>query len=263
MSASTGLFAADRPILVGMVHLLPLPGAVNYSGDWPAVLEAARRDAAALARGGADAVMLENFGDAPFFRTAVPRITIAAMTAAALAVKQSAGDLPVGVNVLRNDGRAALALAVAAGCQFIRVNVLAGARVTDQGIIEGIAAKLLRDRASLKASHVSIWADVDVKHSAPLSARPIEEEVADLISRGGADAIIVSGAGTGQPTSAEKLARVKGAAGDTPVLAGSGTTLDNLSSLREHCDGFIVGTALKSAGRVREDRVAMFAEALH
>lgn len=260
---AAGLFQEKRPAVIGMVHLPPLPGAPGYGGGMEAVLEAARADADALIEGGVDAVLLENFNDVPFFKTEVPRITVAAMTRVALEVKSAAGPLPVGVNVLRNDGRAALAVAIAAGCDFIRVNVLCGARVTDQGVIEGIAAELLRDRAMLGGgggvggmggSHVQIWADVDVKHSAPLAERPVEDEVADTIHRGRADAVIVSGTGTGKATDPQTLRRVKAAAGQTPVLVGSGVTLDSVPSLTD-ADGLIVGTALKREGAVDGQRV--------
>ena len=229
---------------------------------------AARRDAAALVEGGADAILVENFHDAPFYKSRVPRMTVAAMTAAAIEVRSAAPGLPVGVNVLRNDGRAALAVAVAAGCHFIRVNVLSGARVTDQGIIQGISARLLRDRRMLGCAGatapgcISIWADVDVKHSAPLAPRPLEEEVADMLERGGADALIVTGAGTGRPTDPGKLARVKAVAGTTPVLVGSGVTLKALEALREHADGLIVGTTLKGRGQIDIERVRQVAQAL-
>ena len=262
MTDRSGLFRGDRPILVGMVHLGALPGSPKYAGEWPALLNAARQDAASLAEGGADAVLLENFSDDPFFKTKVPRITIAAMTVAALAVRESAAGLPVGVNVLRNDGRAALAVAIAAGCQFIRVNVLSGARVTDQGIIQGIAADLLRKRRSWGGEKIAIWADVDVKHSVPLAGRPLEDEVADLLARGGADALIVSGSGTGRPTDPEKLARVKSAAGSTPVLVGSGATPHSARDTRGDAHGFIVGTALKRNGRIDPALVRQFADAL-
>ena len=134
---------------------------------------------------------------------------------------------------------------------FIRVNVLCGARVTDQGLIQGIAHELLRDRVLLGAQHIRILADVDVKHSAPLgAARPIADEAADLLHRNGADALIVSGGGTGQPASPDDARRVKSVAGDAPVLIGSGATPESLRSFLPHADGFIVGTALKTGGIV-------------
>src|SRR5262249_16672127 len=151
----------------------------------------------------------------------------------------------LGINVLRNDGRTALAIAHAVGAAFVRVNVLCGARVTDQGIIQGIAHDLLRDRAILGASNLKIFADVDVKHSAPLAARQVEDEVDDTLKRGLADAIVASGAGTGKPTDPDKLCRIKKAAGDAPVFVGSGAGAETIRTLAARCDGFIIGTAFK------------------
>lgn len=73
------------------------------------------------------------------------------MTLAVQRVRQLV-SIPVGVNVLRNDGKSAMAIALCTGAQFIRVNVLAGAMVTDQGLIEGIAYELLRYRRMLGAT---------------------------------------------------------------------------------------------------------------
>jgi hypothetical protein len=139
-------------------------------------------------------------------------------------------------------------VAIGAGADFIRVNVLTGARVTDQGLIQGIAHDLLRDKRHLDAASIRILADVDVKHAAPLAARPIGDEVKDLLLRGLADAVVVSGSGTGQPVSIEKLKAVKAAAQGRPVLIGSGATAALLAELAQYADGFIVGTDLKHDG---------------
>ena len=170
------------------------------------------------------------------------------MTAIALAVRAKTA-LPVGINVLRNDGRSALAVAHAAGADFVRVNVLSHARVTDQGVIEAIAHELLRERAGLRTESIRICADVNVKESTPLGhGLPIDDEVADTIHRGLADAIIVSGANTGSGAEVTELERAYAAAGVTPVLVGSGITADNVATYRAFADGFIVGTSLKIGG---------------
>jgi uncharacterized protein len=235
--------------LIGMIHLRPLPGSPRYAGDWDNVLSSALRDAEALASGGASAIMLENFGDLPFFPGRVPANVIASMTAIACAVRRAV-DLPLGINVLRNDGQSALAVALASGAKFIRVNVLCGARVTDQGVINGIAHDLLRNRANLSAQSIAIFADVDVKHSAPLAVRPLEDEVEDTVERGLADALIVSGSGTGKRTDPAQVRLVKKTVPDTPVLIGSGASVQTIKSYLPHADGFIVGTAIKVDGRV-------------
>lgn len=245
-----------------MVHLGALPGSPGYNGDFEAVKKRASIDAEALRVGGADAVMIENFFDVPFFKTRVPPATIASLAVAAAEVKRAIGDLPLGINVLRNDGRSAVAIAVATGADFVRVNVLTGARLADQGIIEGEAAHILRDRAMLR-SDVKIWADVDVKHSSPLAERRIEDEVADTIKRGGASTLIVSGAGTGGATDPAFASRVARLAGDCPVLIGSGATAETVDQF-EGVAGFIVGSSLKPSidAPIDEARVRAFAEAL-
>jgi membrane complex biogenesis BtpA family protein len=231
-----------------MVHLRALPGAPRFNGGLRAVEDAAVRDGEALAAGGMHALMIENFGDVPFCPGRVPTQVVAHMTAIAAEIRRRV-NLPIGINVLRNDGCSALAIAYAVGAEFIRVNVLCGARVTDQGIIQGIAHELLRERAMLKAEHIKIFADVDVKHSAALAPRPLEEEIADTIERGLADAVIISGAGTGKHTDVEKVKRAKEAAGKTPVFVGSGVTIETIGGYLPYADGFIVGTALKRNGK--------------
>ena len=230
--------------VVGMVHLRPLPGAPRYDGDLSAVRDAMRRDAHALAEAGVDGLMLENFGDAPFLPGRVPAHVVAHMTTLARSLRRDI-DLPLGINVLRNDGRSALAVAHAAGAQFIRVNVLCGARLTDQGLIQGIAHDLLRDRTALGATDVKIFADVNVKHSSPVAPRPVEDEARDTFERGGADILIVSGPATGSAAAVDEINVMKAAVPDAPVFVGSGITADNIDNYRSCADGFIVGTSLK------------------
>lgn len=245
----TGLnmFNVDHPV-IGMVHLRALPGSPSYQSDMDMVITAAVADASALIEGGVDGLMVENFFDVPFFKDQVPAETVAAMTRACLAISEVAGGVPVGVNVLRNDAKTALAIAGTVGAAFVRVNVLSGAMVTDQGIIEGRAAQVMRYRRAIGATNVAVWADVRVKHAAALVVRPMSEEVEELVQRAGADAVIVSGAGTGYPTPARDAGAVKSAAGDHAVLIGSGVSVDDLAELWLVCDGMIVGSSLKQGG---------------
>ncbi len=243
-------WSSVRVPVIGMLHLPPLPGSARWSGDLEAVREPVLRDAASLCAGGVDGLMIENFGDTPFYPGRVPAITVAAMTALACDVRR-ATNVPLGINALRNDGLSALAIAVASGASFIRVNVLCGARVTDQGLLQGIAHDLLRERANLKAESIRILADVDVKHSAPLAARPIEVEISDVIQRGHADGIIVSGAATGSATDTHTLDTAAKAAASTPVFVGSGVSVESVAELIAHgAGGLIVGTSLKHDGIV-------------
>lgn len=232
--------------LIGVVHLAALPGSPNFGGDLKPCLEAAASDARLLAEAGFDAVIVENFGDSPFYADNVPAVTVAAMTRAVSSVADAV-ELPVGVNVLRNDALAALSIAAATGAAFIRVNVLTGAMTTDQGLISGRAAEVMRLRSALKVD-VEVFADVMVKHAAPPPGLTIEQATADTVERAMADAVIVSGAATGDEPALEQVRRVAGAAGATPVLLGSGVTEANVAGLLAVADGAIVGTALKVDG---------------
>jgi len=235
--------------LVGVVHLLPLPGSPR-AVDLSRALEAAVADAEALVEGGADALIVENFGDAPFFAGAVPPVTVAAMTRCVDAVVARAGARPVGVNVLRNDATSALSIAHTCGAAFVRVNVHVGAMVTDQGLIEGRAAETLRLRDQLGAA-VAIWADVCVKHARPLGGGcDIAAEARDAVHRGLADAIIVTGEATGAAADPGRLATVRDAVPGTPLYVGSGVEPGAVEALRPHADGAIVGTWLKRDGQV-------------
>ena len=236
-----------RPWLIGMVHLCPLPGAPGDAGDWPATLAAAVRDAEAIAAAGFSAVLVENFNDAPFHPDALPPETCAALAVAAREVAKAV-RIPVGVNALRNDAATALSAAVAAGGRFIRVNVHTGAAISDQGVLTGRAHETLRLRRRL-GSAVAILADVHVKHAAPLGGISLEQAARDCFQRGRAEALIVSGPGTGAATSLEDLRRVKAAMPEAPVLVGSGATLETVAELLATADGVIVGSAIMVGGR--------------
>jgi len=245
-------FGHETPV-VGMVHLPALPGAPRYDREAgrERIHEVARRDAERLAEGGVDAVMVENFGDAPFYPDDVPKHVVAEVTALARTVREAA-DLPVGVNVLRNDAGAAVAAAAAAGGAFARVNVHTGARVADQGILQGKAHETARLRERVGAD-VALLADVDVKHSAPLADEEYEaESLAESTERGLADGIVVSGQRTGRATAMddvrEAVERRDSLGTGTPVFVGSGVTADTVADLLSVADGAIVGTALKKGG---------------
>lgn len=260
-------FGTSKPV-VGMVHLNPLPGSPQFDGDRDSILEQARADARALEDGGVDAIMIENFGDAPFYPDDVPKHVVASMTRAA-GVVAAETELPLGINVLRNDALASLAVAQAVDADFVRINVHTGARVTDQGVVEGRAFETMRERDRL-GCEVAVFADHDVKHSAPLASGDFTaESFADNVERGLADATVLSGMGTGHSvdmteleTAAERREQFDL---DVPLFVGSGVTPETVGDILSVADGVIVGTALKegdeSAGPVSESATRRLVEA--
>ena len=234
--------------LIGMVHLNPLPGSPGYRAPLETLINNAVSDATVLERAGFDAVLVENYGDAPYFADTVPGLTVAVMTRVVSEVRNSV-DVPVGVNVLRNDAVAALSIAAACEARFIRVNVLSGTMYTDQGVIEGKAALLARMRASLDHD-IEVLADVFVKHATPPAGLRITEAAADLWHRAMADALIVSGPATGSLADLEVVKRVRTVLPGARLLVGSGVTVDQVPELVGLVDGVIVGTDVKRGGSI-------------
>ncbi|AKF07236.1 BtpA/SgcQ family protein [Sandaracinus amylolyticus] len=240
--------------LIGVIHLPAMPGDPGHAGGgFEAVYAHAMRDADALAEGGVEHVVVENFGSRPFVkgdaRDPLPPHQVAAITVVARALRDRFAR--VGVNCLRNDVVAALGIAAATGASFVRVNVHVGAYVTDQGVIEGEAARSLRYRHALGAHDVAICADVLVKHATPLAPIDATQATKDTLDRGMADAVVVTGTATGAPVDLATLEKVREAAGTRAVLLGSGLTPDDAERLLRYADGAIVGTWVKAGGDVR------------
>jgi uncharacterized protein len=235
--------------LIGMVHLPPLPGSPRWEGSMERAIAAALADARALVDNGMDAIIVENYGDVPFTAGRVAASTVSAMTVIAHEIRRALPSTPLGVNVLKSDPRSALAVATAVGARFIRVNVLAGAVVADQGIVQTDAYDLLRDRRLLGVE-VAIFADVQGKHAVPLAPVELEQQARDLASRSLADGLVVSGRATGDATPIDDVKRVRSAVPDVPILVGSGVTPETAADLLSLADALIVGTSLKRDGDV-------------
>jgi uncharacterized protein len=257
------IFNTTQPI-IGVVHLLPLPTSARWGGSLSAIVDRAEQEAVALVSGGVNGIVVENFFDAPFPKSRVDPAVVSAMTTIVTRLMELVA-LPIGINVLRNDSLSAMAIASCTGASFIRVNVLSGVMATDQGLIEGCAHELLRYRRELGAD-VKILADVLVKHAQPLSSSDLTNAVNETIDRGLADAIILSGAVTGSPPSLEDLRLARSAAGNTPLLIGSGASVENINSLMQFADGAIVSSSLKRQGKIENSidpiRVSQFVETI-
>lgn len=244
--------SSDRCFLIGMVHLGPI-----FEGrDCPSLEEVERQaveEAIVLADAGFDAILIENLGDAPFYPEQVPPHTIAGMTRIAMSIqaafRKHKSPPVIGINVMRNDSMGAIAICAASAGSFVRVNVHSGVMVTDQGLIHGKAHLSSRYRDQYH-QNCSIFADVRVKHAAPLAERSLKHEAIELWKRGRADALILTGAQTGNVIVPQELRGLRQAIPSCPLIAGSGVTPEQLSQLLPYIEGIIVGTWLKEDAEV-------------
>jgi len=232
------------PKIIGVIHLLPLPGSPGFTSPFGEILERALQDCKTYADNGVHCSIIENFGDAPFTGGKVPSMTVASMTFIANELKKQFAEVRFGINVLRNDAEAALSIAEVVGAEFIRVNVHVGAVVADQGIIQGKAYETLRLRKNLN-SNVKIFADVGVKHSAQLGEYDISLQAADVLGRGLADAIVVTGTRTGVAVNFRELQKLRQGFPSAKIIAGSGATAATAAKLLKYADSIIVGTSVK------------------
>ncbi|HEX8922704.1 MAG TPA: BtpA/SgcQ family protein [Pyrinomonadaceae bacterium] len=240
------LFPGQKPV-IGMIHLDALPGTPVSKLTVGELTELALGEARIYRECGVDAVMIENTHDTPYQRAAVGAEIIAAMAVIGRSVKIES-KLPTGVQVLAAANTQALAVAHAAGLDFIRAEGYAFAHVADEGLIESSAADVLRYRRMLAAERIQVWADIKKKHSSHAITADISlGEMAAAVEFMRGDAVIVTGGVTGEPPRLDDM-RVAKARTSLPVLLGSGVNSDNLADYYALADGFIVGSAFKAEG---------------
>lgn len=261
---ATKLFGRPRAI-VGMVHVLALPGTPRATERMGDVIRRAVDDARLLAKEGFDALLLENMHDVPYLNRTVGPEIVASMTAVACAVRDAV-DVPVGVQVLAGANHEALAVALAAGLTFMRAEGFVFASVADEGLMPlASAGPLLRHRRAIGAEHVAILADIKKKHAAHAITSDVTiAETAAAAEFVGADAVVMTGAATGEPTAVGDLDAAR-CGTSLPVVVGSGATAGSVATLLAHADAVIVGSDLKRDGRWSNEldaaRVRAFAAA--
>ena len=242
----TQLFSRPKPV-IGVIHVGALPGTPRASQSVADLVAAARYEAKLYRECGVDGVIIENMHDVPYLRGEVGPEIVAAMTAISVEVKSECG-LPVGVQILAGANIEAMAVAHAAGLDFIRAEGYAYAHVADEGLIQASAAKLLRYRRMIGATQVQVWTDVKKKHAAhAITADVSLGETAETVEFMGADCVIVTGSATGRPPTIGDVQEAKSHCG-LPVFLGSGITANNIAEFQNDADGFIVGSSFKIDG---------------
>lgn len=239
------LFGTPRA-LIGMIHLPALPGTPESRLDVDAITQAAVADARRFREHGFQGVMIENMHDRPYLKGNVGPEIVATMAVVGREVRREAGR-PLGVQVLAGANREAVAVALAAGAAFVRVEAFAFAHVADEGWLEASAGELLRYRRALGAEGVRVFADVKKKHAAHAVTADVDlAESARAAAFFLADGVVVTGAATGRPADPDEVRTVSRAVG-VPTLVGSGITAENLGAYAA-ADAFVVGSWLKREG---------------
>ncbi len=249
--------------IIGMIHVQALPGTPQNRLSPQQIVAQAVREAEIYREAGIDALAIENMHDIPYLNRSVGPEIIALMTQVASEVKRVSG-LPTGIQILAGANQAALAVAHATGLDFIRAEGFVFAHVADEGTMQSDAGALLRYRRQIGAESVQIFTDIKKKHSShALTADVGIVETAKAAAFFLSDALIVTGASTGETASLAEIEAVKLAV-DRPVLVGSGVTLENVPKYLSLCDGLVIGSWFKQGGNWTADpdpdRIARFME---
>lgn len=244
-----------------MVHVGALPGTPKNNQQIESIVANTLTDARVLEEGGVDAIMIENMHDRPYLNRKVGSEIVAAMTAVACRLRQEV-SVPLGIQILAGANKEALAVALAAGFDFIRAEGFVFAHLADEGMMNSDAGELLRYRKQIGAEHIQVFCDIKKKHSSHAISVDISiDETAKAAEFFLVDGVIVTGTATGERASLEELKAVK-ASVKVPVLIGSGVDVNNIQDYWEFADGFIVGSSFKSEGnwenKVNNKRVQQF-----
>ena len=236
----------EKKAIIGMVHLLPLPGSPAYGGNLEAIWQRAKEDLSRLTQGGVSAAIVENFSDIPYTTDLCP--TAVNAMAILLDRLQQEARIPLGVNVHYNCTDSEWDLAYLTDCAFLRVEAFVENRVGPQGISWASAPTLLRRKATLPCDAM-IFADINVKHTFPMVDQPISFSI-ESAKESGADAIIITGMKTGNIPKLSDVREARKSAGELPILIGSGISESTISDYLTVADGVIVGSSIKEDGNV-------------
>lgn len=245
MTRFTRIFGTKRP-LIGMVHLGALPGAPLYDADagLDGLVAGARADLLALQEAGFDAVMFGNENDRPY-EFEVDRASTATM-AFVIGQLKSEIAVPFGVNVLW-DPMSTVALAAATGASFVR-EIFTGSYASDMGVWTPDAGAAMRYRDRLGIREVAMLFNVSAEFADSLDRRSLADRARSTVFSSIPDAVLVSGAITGEAARMADLEAVKAAVPETPVLANTGVKHDTVADVLRIADGCIVGSSLKVDG---------------
>lgn len=234
-------------VVIGVIHLGALPGTPAAEESVPALRKRAVEEARLYHACGVDGLMIENMHDVPYMRGRVGPEIVAAMAVIARAVKEECA-LPTGTQILAGANMEAMAVAHAAGLDYVRAEGYVFAHIADEGWIESSAAELLRYRKQIGAENVQVWADVKKKHSSHAVTTDISlGETAGAVEFMRGDAVVVTGSVTGSPPDLKDVEEVK-AHSHLPVILGSGITDANIPDFFSEADGFIIGSYFKREG---------------
>jgi membrane complex biogenesis BtpA family protein len=238
-----------RRVIIGMVHLDPMPGTPFYEeGSFEETLENALRDAKALEQGGAAGCLVQTVDRSYPTGEKVDYARVIGVAHIVRAIAQETKpEFQIGVQIMANALKASLAVAKTSGGSFLRCYALVGQTLSGWGMIEARPESFFRYRRYIGADSVKIIAEVDGMHFKWYGEERPVHEVARLARYAGANAVEVAHADEDQ--NLRQIQDIKAHLPDLPVILGGHTNHENVARRLAHADGAFVGSAFQPGGR--------------
>lgn len=256
------VFERPKPI-IGMIHLLPMPGTPFYKGSMNEIVDRALSDARLLEEGYVDGILVQNRGDLAYTNDASEPIIVSAVTYVVSIIMREI-SIPIGIHLLRNDIIGSMAISKVCGAKFVRLAVPIGASYLPQGIIEGKPSQTLRERARLQSEDLILLTDIDSFHYNPLIPTPIEQLISNILELRLADAFLVASENVRDVVM--RVEQIKKIDPELKVMIGGFANETNLIDLISKADGAIIGAAFEEKGRntsVSREKVLRIMEKVH
>ena len=245
----------NRKLVIGMVHLLPLPGNPAYRGDRETIEKWAIEDAHTLIDSGVDAIMVENFNDGPQYSTEIPLSSYSLMLSIVAKIRDFC-KLPLGVNIEMNAFEQEWMMAYATHADFTRIEAFVDNRAGSFGFIEAAStplAQLMKDYPS----DTALLTDVRTAETYGCPEVPINE-LAQNARNHDSSAVIVTENDHGNHVTVDGVKSMREVMGDFPIIVGAGVHPDNVLDYLKFADGVIVGRGFQKGDRVDPELVTSF-----
>lgn len=207
---------------------VPIFGMIHLAGEEP--VKRALEELALFEEEGVDAAIIENYHGS---------VRDVGKTLEALGEREV--NVIIGVNILPNEFKISIPGISQAGGEFVQIDRIAGVYEGNYGFSE----LNYGEYKVVKEAHpnIIVLGGVWPKYYTPVEGSDLEKDLQEGMHR--AEAVVVTGAGTGMETPLDKIRKFRSIVGEHPLVVGAGLTVDNAYEQLCISNGAIVGTSLK------------------
>ncbi len=235
----------NNKFLIGMIHLPPLLSYDNFLG-MQKTLDKCLEDLNNLQLAGFDAILIENDYDLPHTEFANPS-QISSFTAIAWELRKKC-KIKMGIQMMLNDWKSNFSISRVVKADFSRLDVFVDHVKCKWCEINPDPRKIIEYKNKI-CPNLKLLTDIQPKYKTCIKAKKLELS-ADQAIENNSDGLVITGDATGKETPIAFLEKVKKHVKKIPVIIGAGLNIENIEKQLEIADGAIVGTSIKTDGKI-------------